>query len=540
MPPRSPGAGQSISFTYAGGYVTGLDWSGVATGTYTYTYGANTRLTGITLDADPKITLGYDADGLLTQDGPFVFTRGGPRGNPTVVSDGTFTGTYAYDSHAAFSGRGAAVAGQDLYQEQFTYDDAGRIRQKTETVLGATQSYTYTFDADGQLLTVWRDGTLREQYGYDANGNRTSRQLGADPVVTATHDIQDRLIQQDGVSYQFDDAGFLVQRGSDTFQYSARGELRQAEVGGQTVTYAYDGLGRRVGRTDAGGTTQYLYGNPEIPFRITASRDPSGVATVYTYDEGGRLFALRRGDAWYYVASDLLGTPRLVADAGGTVTKSLEYDAFGRLLSDSNPAFDLPVGFAGGLGDSVTGLVRFGARDYDPEAGRWTARDPVLFRGHQVNLYAYVGNNPVQMVDPWGVWSIGGSVYAFVGGGGNLNCTWDGCSLCLEVGIGLGTEIVVDPFAGLAEEGTSINAEVGGALGPVGSAKWTAKNKLDGCPTEHGWEVCAFGYCVGPDTEWGQLKLDPGELPSAEQLYKTAKFKLEAKEFYQRCERYMW
>ena len=301
-------------------------------------------------------------------------------------------------------------------------------------------------------------------------------------------------------------------------------------MGGQTVTYAYDGLGRRVGRTDAGGTTRYLYGNPENPFQITASRDPSGVATVYTYDEGGRMFALRRGDAWYYVASDLLGTPRLVADAGGTVTKSLEYDAFGRLLSDSNPAFDLPVGFAGGLADSVTGLVRFGARDYDPEAGRWTARDPVLFRGHQVNLYAYVGNNPVQMVDPWGVWSIGGSVYALVGGGGNLNCTWDGCSLCLEVGIGLGTEIVVDPFAGLAEEGTSINAEVGGALGPVASAKWTAKNTLDGCPTEHGWEVCALGCGAWDPTPNGASSSSiPGSCPMRSRSYKKAKFGLRPK-----------
>jgi RHS repeat-associated protein len=54
---------------------------------------------------------------------------------------------------------------------------------------------------------------------------------------------------------------------------------------------------------------------------------------------------------------------------------------------DSNPGFQ-PFGFAGGLYDRDTGLVRFGARDYDAETGRWTARDPILFAGGQGNLYA--------------------------------------------------------------------------------------------------------------------------------------------------------
>ena len=61
-----------------------------------------------------------------------------------------------------------------------------------------------------------------------------------------------------------------------------------------------------------------------------------------------------------------------------------------------------PFGFAGGIYDADTGLVRFGARDYDPEVGRWTSKDPIGFRG-AVNFYMYVGNDPVNRVDPTGL-----------------------------------------------------------------------------------------------------------------------------------------
>ena len=60
-------------------------------------------------------------------------------------------------------------------------------------------------------------------------------------------------------------------------------------------------------------------------------------------------------------------------------------------------------GFAGGIYDVDTGLVRFGARDYDPETGRWTAKDPTLFRGRDANLFRYVISDPVNSVDRTGL-----------------------------------------------------------------------------------------------------------------------------------------
>ena len=174
------------------------------------------------------------------------------------------------------------------------------------------------------------------------------------------------------------------------------------------IAYTYDSMNRRVARTDENGTTQYLYGNPNHPFQLTAVRSPSGSLSRYYYDDFGLLFALERDNNWYYITTDQLGTPRVVCDANGELVKVLEYDSFGQVMADSNPEFELHISFAGGLIDGETELVRFGFRDYDAVAGKWTAKDPIGFAGGDGNLYGYVWNEPVNLLDPLGLNPIGG------------------------------------------------------------------------------------------------------------------------------------
>jgi RHS repeat-associated protein len=88
--------------------------------------------------------------------------------------------------------------------------------------------------------------------------------------------------------------------------------------------------------------------------------------------------------------------------ATGAIAQRIDYDAWGRITLDTNPGFQ-PFGFAGGFYDHQTGLVRFGARDYDPETGRWTAKDPIGFASESTGLYSYVGNEPVNRFDPTGL-----------------------------------------------------------------------------------------------------------------------------------------
>jgi RHS repeat-associated protein len=110
-----------------------------------------------------------------------------------------------------------------------------------------------------------------------------------------------------------------------------------------------------------------------------------------------------RGGATYRLVSDDKGSVRLVLNAAtGVVAQAIEYDAWGVVVADTNPGFQ-PFGYAGGLYDADTGLVRFGARDYDPVAGRWTSKDPIGFGGGDPNLYAYVGGDPINAIDPEGL-----------------------------------------------------------------------------------------------------------------------------------------
>ncbi len=395
---------QSLSFEYDGSLVTEVAWAGPAEGTFAYTYDEDFAVTDVALTtgADTvEIPFTRDDDGLLTGYGPFTLTRNGPAGAVDAQYDADSDVTYGYNSLGWMSDRVHTVDGSEVYSMELLYDAAGRIEQKTETTEGAnTHVFDYTYDLDGQLTDVLRDGQPFESYSYDDNGNRTS--------LSATYDNQDRLVSLDGVAYQFDDDGFLYQRGTDAFEYSTRGELLQATVGLDVVNYTYDGIGRRVTRTDDEGTTQYLYGNPNHPFQLTATTDSDGVKTLYYYGNNAQLSAFQRGQTydsadWYYVATDHVGTPRVVTDAAGTVVKAMEYDSWGAVSQDSDPGFQLDVGFAGGIPDEITGLVRFGCRDYEPASGRWTAKDPILFAGGQANLYMYVHNDPINFIDPQGL-----------------------------------------------------------------------------------------------------------------------------------------
>ncbi len=107
--------------------------------------------------------------------------------------------------------------------------------------------------------------------------------------------------------------------------------------------------------------------------------------------------------ATYFLAYDQAGSLRAVADGAGNAVKEIHYDSFGNVIFDGAPSFEIPLGFAGGLYDPDTGLVHFGCRDYDPDVGRWTAKDPILFAGGDTDLFGYCLNDPVNLVDPSGL-----------------------------------------------------------------------------------------------------------------------------------------
>ena len=171
---------------------------------------------------------------------------------------------------------------------------------------------------------------------------------------------------------------------------------------GVQIDYLVDASGRRIGKkVDETLVEGFLYAGGISP---VAETDGSGTVTaLFVYATKGNVpdYIVEAG-ATYRVFTDHLGSVRMVVDAqSGAVLQQIDYDAFGRITFDSNPGAQ-PFGFAGGLYDPQTGLVRFGARDFDPEVGRWTAKDPVGFAGGSAGLFEYCGNDPIDSVDRGG------------------------------------------------------------------------------------------------------------------------------------------
>jgi RHS repeat-associated protein len=197
-----------------------------------------------------------------------------------------------------------------------------------------------------------------------------------------------------------------------------------SEIDVQTeVAYDIDPAGRRVGRTQRGYTggvpatanvRRWIYADALNP--VAQLDQNNRITQAYVYGNYAHtpdyLVAFSYADAestspssttTYRYVYDIRGSVRLVVNAStGVIAQQLDYGPWGEVLDDSAPGFQ-PFGYAGGEYDATTDLVRFGARDYDAEIGRWTAKDPIGFAGGDTNLYAYVGGDPIGLVDVTGL-----------------------------------------------------------------------------------------------------------------------------------------
>jgi YD repeat-containing protein len=287
---------------------------------------------------------------------------------------GSVTDTSTYNTFGELATYQASYSSSPLLSTIYTRDALGRITEKTETIDGVTTITVYDYDQAGRLANVTQDGTLAAHYDYDGNGNRLGVTRPVSGTVSGTYDAQDRLM-----SY-----------GANSYTYTANGDLRSATSGGETTGYTYDvfgnlaavtlpngtsieyvidGQNRRIGKKVNGILTQgFLYSSQ---LRPAAELDGSG-GVVARFVYGTRINVpdyMIKGGVMYRLLTDPLGSVRLVVGtATGTIAQRIDYDEFGQITQDTNPGFQ-PFGFAGGLYDPDTKLVRFGARDYDAFTG---------------------------------------------------------------------------------------------------------------------------------------------------------------------------
>jgi RHS repeat-associated protein len=401
----APG-GLGLAFSHDGALLTGETWNGAVTGVVSRTYDSHFRLASLAVGGGGSVTLAYDHDSLLTRAGALILQRSAQTGLLSGTTLDNLTDTWTYNGFGERVSYNATYGGAGLLARQYARDKLGRITAITETVGGATDVYSYTYDLAGRLTSAWKNGGPQGSYTYDSNGNRLSH-TGPGGTVTGTYDDQDRLTQYGATSYAYTASGELLSKSvagqTTTYSYDALGNLTAVTLpGGTQIYYLVDGQNQRIGKMMDGVLVQGLLYQDSL--RPIAELDESGnVISRFVYGTRANVpDYMVKGGVIYRIVADHLGSPGLVVNVStGEIVQRMDYDEFGNVISDTNPGFQ-PFGFAGGLYDPDTKLVRCGVRDYDAETGRWTTKDPIRFWGGDTNLYGYVLNDPVNEIDPSG------------------------------------------------------------------------------------------------------------------------------------------
>ncbi len=400
--------GDSVKYSYDGSLPIDQAWVGTINGHVSVTYDSGFRVASQSVSGTSAFSFGYDRDGLLTSAGAMRIGRSESNGLILADTLGPLQSSYAYSARGELNGYHVTLASTPIYGTGYSRDSLGRVIQLFDTTQGTPMRWSFVYDSVGRIAADSLNGANLHSYTYDASGNRLSF-TSANGTINYTHDDQDRLLSAGTTSYTYGSNGELKTKtipgvGTTSYTYDALGNLMTVQLpSGPTIDYVIDAQNRRIGRKVNGSLTRaWLYQNQLNPI---AELDGAGnVGSLFVYGTRANVpDYMIRGGITYRMISDHLGSVRLVVDiSSGVVVQRIDYDEWGNVTQNTNAGFQ-PFGFAGGMYDEQTGLVRFGARDYDPAVGRWTAKDPILFSGGDIGLYTYSGNDAVNQSDPTGL-----------------------------------------------------------------------------------------------------------------------------------------
>lgn len=401
---------------WKGSEVVQITYSGGIAGTLKASYDAARRVTSHQTNALPSVGFTYDADGLLTTAGAMTLTRSPVTGALTGRSLGTVSESISFNPFGEQAGLTVTAGATPLTSFARTFDKLGRVVNETTEIGGISTTLAFSYDIQGRLATVTRDGVNWYSYEYDANNNRTTVSSPAG-TRTATYDSNDRILTDDTNNFVHNASGQRTARTGARPMSLSMDEygclLAATTPDGLHVTYKVNPAGRRIEKLINGSRSQAFL--RDAYSRPVAELGPGNeIVSEFVYGSKAHVpeYAIK-GGVPYFLVTDVRGSVRLVIRATtGEIVQRMDYGPFGEVLSDTNPGFQ-PFGYCGGLYDSDTGMVLFGLRDYDSETGRFLVRDPTLFDGGDTNLYAYVRNDPVNFLDPAGQIPVAPIVYGF-------------------------------------------------------------------------------------------------------------------------------
>ena len=393
------GDGQTVGYSYnADGEVTGITYplpAGAAwatTDTVAYAYDHADELTSVTDFNDKTISISNTADGL-----PYSETLGTSGDSIATTYDPT-------DSPSAIdleNGSNTLLG--------FSYSDApsGAILAETDTPSWSREPADYTYDAQSRVTSMTPGSGSTLDYGFDASGDLTTLPAGATGTYDDAGELTSSVLSGTTTSYTYNADGEQLSavQGSATIAsgtWNGAGQLTSCSdptADMSSTTYDGDGLRASELSTLSGGSpvTQNFVWNTDssVPNLLMDSTNAYIFAGSGTPAEQVKLSS----GAIVYLVADSLGSVRGAVASSGSLSGSVDYDAWGNPEMAGGLSSYTPFGFVGAYTDS-TGMIYLIGRYYDPQTGQFLSVDPMVEQTGQA--YAYAGDDPVLLSDPSG------------------------------------------------------------------------------------------------------------------------------------------
>jgi RHS repeat-associated protein len=271
----------------------------------------------------------------------------------------------------------------------------------------------YTYDALGRLTKAdYSDGTFFH-YTYDAVGNRLTQttQLGTVNYVYTSNKLSSVTNSSGTNEFTWDNNGNLLNDGTSSYQYNTANQLVGVIIGNKHISYQYNGLGARVSQTVNDVTTNYVLDQAAGLTQVLSDGS-------YTYLYGNDRIAQQSTSETEYFLTDALGSVRQTTNSDGEIRLNRSYDPYGVVLASEGDGESV-YAFTGEQVDSNSNLIYLRSRYLSPETGRFLSRDSWggNYRSPQsFNKWLYVSDNPINRIDPLGLWELAPGLNLHQGG----------------------------------------------------------------------------------------------------------------------------
>jgi len=282
----------------------------------------------------------------------------------------------------------------------FAYDDYDKVGNRLSMRINNANAHVYTYDEIYRLTSVdYNDGNATS-YLYDALSNWLETDDGT--TLSFTSDNMNQYTYVGATQYFYNDNGCLSRDSTYRYYYDCENRLTDVNnLANQPIaSYKYDYAGRRISKTVGAITTKYCYDGQQV----IAEYENDVLARKYIYgpgiDEPICMIDVSNDNAVYYYHFDGLGSVVALSDVNKVIVEQYSYDVFGE--PDATSSIGNPYMFTGRRYDSETANYYYRARIYKPSIGRFLQPDPIGY-DDGLNMYVYVGNNPIMCVDPLGL-----------------------------------------------------------------------------------------------------------------------------------------